>query len=101
MAKGKFNYGQFKHKQNLEVAKYKATMEYNRLFNKMLSEVYDLYMDFSFNLYEELMSMEDSEDSFFKKVCESVNSLSYERSKDEISKYINNTDVDSFDESES
>ena len=101
MAKGKFNYGQFKYKQTLEVAKYKATMEYNRLFNKMLSEVYDLYMDFSFNLYEELMSMEDSEDSFFKKVCESVSSLSYERSKDEIFKYINNTDVDSFDESES
>lgn len=101
MSKGKFNYGQFKYKQNLEVAKYKATKEYNRLFNNMLSEVYDLYMDFSFNLYEELMSMEDSEDSFFSKVCESVSSLCYEKSRDEISEYINSTDIDNFDKSES
>lgn len=101
MSKGRFNYGQFKYKQNLEVAKYKATMEYNRLFNNMLSEVYDLYMDFSFNLYEELMSMEDSDDSFFKKVCDSVSSISYEKSKDEISKYIDSADVDNFNESES
>lgn len=81
----KRSYSRFKQKQNSSVIKHKLCLEYNSLLNKLLLDVYNSYLDFSFNFYERLVS----EESFFNDICSSVKTLCYEKSKDFISKYLN------------
>ena len=95
MSRGNYGYSSFKQNQRMNSASRKARVEFNREFDKMLSDSYDLYLDFAFNLYSEFFRGNSTEDSLFEKVYDSINTEAYEKSKEFIIEFINERDSDS------
>lgn len=85
-----FSYSNFKHNQFMGSVKYKATKEFNIKFNKMLSDTYDSYIDFTFEVYGILSNLSDTENEICNKVSSTVKRLASSLCRDNVIDYIEN-----------
>lgn len=88
MFRGNYGYVNFKQKQHMDSVVRKARLEFNKEFDKLLSDCYDQYLDFIFNLYSEFYRGTDEEESVFEKVYNSISTEAYEKSKEFIESFI-------------
>lgn len=90
MSRGRCGYGSFKQKQYKGSIIRKSRLEFNKEFDKLLSDSYDLYLDFAINLYSEFYGGIEEKESIFEKVYDSISCEAYEKSKEFIEDYIEN-----------
>lgn len=85
-----FNLGHFRHKQFLSSGKLIANMKFNKCFKEMVSSAYDSYVNFTFELFEELTDSSTEDKPTFFKICDIITPTVYENSREFIIEYINN-----------
>lgn len=85
-----FSYSNFKHNQFMGSIKYKATKEFNIKFNKMLSDTYDSYIDFTFEVYDILSNLGDTENEICNEVNSTVKRLASSLCRNNVIDYIEN-----------
>lgn len=89
MGSKQFSANHFKYNQSMNSGKYVATKQFNSHFKRMISETYDSYIDYTFKVYDELSNTGSENKDIFNVICDSIQPLVYEKSKEFIYNYIN------------